>query len=129
MTKLFDLTGRVAVLTGSTKGMGLAIAKALAEAGASVVISGRDPAAAAKVAEGLGPKARGIACDVTNLDSIRRFARQARDAFGRIDILVCNAASDPPMGPLAVTPADKFDQSMIVATRHNHELIKLVAED
>ena len=77
MFNLFDMSGRVAVVTGSTKGMGLEMARALGQAGARVVISGRDTAVTEKVAAGLREQdidATGIACDIVSLDSVRSFA-------------------------------------------------------
>ena len=111
MHQLFDMSGRVAVVTGSTKGMGLAIARAIGTAGAKVVLSGRNAEAARAAAEELGRTdgitARGLRCDIGDAESVRRFAQEAHEAFGRVDALVLNAAPEAPFGSLLKqTPAD-----------------------
>jgi NAD(P)-dependent dehydrogenase (short-subunit alcohol dehydrogenase family) len=104
MHQLFDMTNRVAVVTGSTKGMGLAIARALGAAGAMIVISSRSEETAKATADQLhkteGINAKGIGCDITDIDSVRRFAKQTQEAFGRVDALVLNAAGVPPLGSI-----------------------------
>jgi len=100
---LFDLTGRAAIVTGSTRGIGLAIVTALAEAGARVVVSSRKADACEAVAQGLrerGLDAIAIACHVGRDDQLERLVQSTRTAFGAIDILVCNAAVSPHFGPL-----------------------------
>src|SRR5882757_8462619 len=85
MNQLFDMSNRVAVVTGSTKGMGLAIARALGAAGAKIVISSRSEETAKATADQLheteGITAEGIGCDITDIDSVRRFAIQTQEAF------------------------------------------------
>ena len=91
--KLFDLTGKVAVVTGGNGGIGLGMAKGLAQAGASVVVAARNAeksAAAVAELEGLGAKSGFIALDVADPDSCRAMVR-VLDGFGRLDILVNNA--------------------------------------
>ncbi len=90
----FDLTGLTAVVTGSTRGLGRAFAQALAEAGANVVIVGRDASRAAAVSDeirALGVGSLGVAADVTSRDDVERLLEQTVDTFGRADILVNNA--------------------------------------
>jgi len=90
----FDLTGRTAVVTGSTRGLGRAFAQALAEAGANVVIVGRDASEAVAVSDEirtLGVASLGVAADVTSRDDVERLLEQTVDEFGRADILVNNA--------------------------------------
>lgn len=90
----FDLTGRTAVVTGSTRGLGRAFAQALAEAGANVVIVGRDASEAAAVSEEirtLDVASLGVAADVTSRDDVERLLEQTVNEFGRADILVNNA--------------------------------------
>ena len=92
--KLFDLTGKVAVVTGGNGGIGLGMAKGLAQAGASVVVAARNAeksAAAVAELEGLGAKCGFIALDVADPDSCRAMVRGVLDGFGRLDILVNNA--------------------------------------
>ena len=86
-----DLTGRVAVVTGATRGIGRATANALAEAGATVVVTGRDGAAADAVAKELGPAARGYALDVSDFDAVGAVFRTIATDLGQIDALVANA--------------------------------------
>jgi 3-oxoacyl-[acyl-carrier protein] reductase len=86
-----DLSGRVALVTGSTRGIGHAIATALAAAGASVAVVGRDRARAEEVAGQLGGPARGFACDVTDVAAVTALIEATESAFGSLDILVNNA--------------------------------------
>jgi len=88
---LFDLTGRTALVTGSTRGIGRAIAEALAGAGARVAIAGRDAARAEEVAKAIGRDAAGFACDVSDTASVTALVESVEKAFGQIDILVNNA--------------------------------------
>ena len=86
-----DLTGRTALVTGSTRGIGRAIAEALAGAGARVAIVGRDTARAEEVAKAIGRDAAGFACDVSDTASVTALVESVEKAFGQIDILVNNA--------------------------------------
>ena len=92
--ELFDLTGKVAVVTGGNGGIGLAMARGLAQAGAALVIAGRNPeknAAAVRELEGLGAQAAAIEADVTLEQACRTLVERAVARFGRLDILVNNA--------------------------------------
>lgn len=94
MTDAKPLAGRVAVVTGGTRGIGLAIARLLADDGASVVVSGRDPGrleSAAKELEALGASALAVAADAAKREDADRVVEAARERFGRIDVLVNNA--------------------------------------
>lgn len=86
-----DLSGKVAVVTGSTRGIGRAVAEALAQAGATVGIVGRDKAKADEVAQAIGNGAKGFAADVTNTETVTKLIEDAEKEFGGIDILVNNA--------------------------------------
>jgi len=86
-----DLTGRTALVTGSTRGIGRAIAETLAGAGARVAVVGRDAGRAEEAARAIGHDAAGFACDVTDIASITALVESVEKAFGRIDILVNNA--------------------------------------
>jgi 3-oxoacyl-[acyl-carrier protein] reductase len=88
---IIDLTGRTAFVTGSTRGIGLAIARALHGAGAKVAIVGRDQSRAESVAAELGPRSFGVACDVAQADQVVRAIAAAEAALGPVDILVNNA--------------------------------------
>jgi 3-oxoacyl-[acyl-carrier protein] reductase len=88
------LAGKVAIVTGGSRGIGLAIARLLAEDGASVVVSGRDAArldAAVKELEALGAPALGVAADAAQREDVERLIEAARERFGRIDVVVNNA--------------------------------------
>jgi NAD(P)-dependent dehydrogenase (short-subunit alcohol dehydrogenase family) len=92
--ELFDLTGRVAVVTGTSRGLGQYFARALAKAGADLVLTSRDPKHLRNFEaeiQSLGRRTFSAELDVRNLDSIRKMAASAEAAFGHIDILVNNA--------------------------------------
>lgn len=99
-TSLFNLKGRVALVTGGSKGIGKAIARGFAEAGADVVISARHEdelhSAAADIRHGLETGVATIVADMTRRDEVKRLAESSLHAFGRIDILVSNAGSNQP---------------------------------
>lgn len=100
MTTLFDLSGRVALVTGATQGLGLAIAQALAGHGAQVLVSDHDAAACERTATALraqGHEARAIAADLAVPAQVQALCDAAQD----VDVLVCNAGIQGPAGPLA----------------------------
>src|SRR6201988_4192105 len=99
----FDLTGQVAVITGSSRGIGRASAELLAQLGARVVISSRKADACHEVAEGIkkaGGEAHVIACNISRHDEVKALIEGTTKHYGRLDILVCNAAVNPYYGPL-----------------------------
>lgn len=111
----FNLEGKVAIITGSSKGIGKAIAKAFAECGAIVVISSRKQDACEDVVsefKTLGLKAIAIECHVGDADSRKSLAEKTIDQCGGIDILVNNAASNPIYGPIEDASLDAFDKIM-----------------
>lgn len=115
MSKLFDLTGKVAVITGSTKGIGKAIAEEYAKAGAKVVISSRKADACEKVANELkeqGFDALPIPCHVGDKAQLQNLVDKTLEAWGKIDILVCNAATNPVYGPTHDVSDEAFDKIM-----------------
>lgn len=125
----FNLKGKVAIITGSSKGIGKAIAKALAEQGAQVVISSRsqeacDEVAAAFTDEGL--KAVGIACHIGKEDQRKNLVNKTIEAFGRIDILINNAAINPVFGPIEDVDPEIFDKIMDVNVKAPWSLSNLV---
>ena len=105
MAELFDLSGRVAIVTGATKGIGRALVEGLAGAGASVVVSSRKQelceAVAAEVAAATGRSAMGLACHMGEWDGIPAFVDGVYDRFGRVDVVVNNAGINPAPTPLA----------------------------
>jgi NAD(P)-dependent dehydrogenase (short-subunit alcohol dehydrogenase family) len=126
---LFDLAGKVAVITGATKGIGLGIANQMAAHGARIIVSSRTQADCEKIAADIGTTygrgaaiAKGIACDLDKLQDIQDFAKQAAQAFGAIDILVCNAAVLAFIGPSSETPPAQFDRILTRNTHHNFRL-------
>jgi len=113
----FNLEGKVAIITGSSKGIGKAIAKAFAECGATVVISSRNQDACEEVVsefKDLGLKAVAIACHVGDADSRKKLAEKTIAECGGIDVLVNNAATNPVYGPIEEAPLDAFDKIMNV---------------
>lgn len=134
MKNLFDLTGKVAIVTGSSRGIGKASAEALAAHGAKVVISSRkqdacDEVAAAINAEHGDGTAIAIAASISDKAALERLVVETRAAFGRIDILVCNAASNPYYGPLAGIEDDQFRKILDNNVLSNHWLIQQVAPE
>jgi NAD(P)-dependent dehydrogenase (short-subunit alcohol dehydrogenase family) len=117
---LFDLTGKVALITGATRGIGLAIAEEMARAGAEVVVSSNEEEACARVAAGLrgaGLQASGAPCDVASRNALERLVAQVLAHHGRIDILVCNAGIQPAHGALHERTDEDWDATMTVNLR------------
>jgi dehydrogenase/reductase SDR family member 4 len=126
---MFDLKGQVAVVTGSTRGIGKAIAHALGQAGAMVVISSRRQEACEAVASEFraeGLEVMALACHVGHRDQLQGLVDQTMTAWGRIDILVCNAATNPVYGPMAEISDDAFDKIMGTNVRSVFQLCNMV---
>lgn len=125
----FDLTGKVAIVTGSSKGIGLSIAKGLAESGAKVVISSRNQDAVDVVAEEfnkIGLEAVGIACHIGDSSQREALVVKTVEKYGSIDILVNNAAINPYYGPLEASDEQVFDKIMDVNVKAPWLLSNLV---
>ena len=111
----FDLTGKVAVITGSSRGIGRSSAELLAKLGARVVISSRKVDACQEVAEGIrkaGGDAHVIPCNISRREEVEVLIKGAMLHYGKIDILVCNAAVNPYYGPLLDIKDEAFDKIM-----------------
>ncbi|MBI1186806.1 MAG: glucose 1-dehydrogenase [Alphaproteobacteria bacterium] len=132
MANLFDLTGKSALITGSSKGIGKAIAHRLAEHGANVVISSRK----ADVCDAVRDEINGlvgrnaaisIPANIASKEALEHLVAETNKAFGKIDILVCNAASNPYFGPMGGMQDEQFDKILKNNIVSNHWLINMVA--
>ncbi|MDP6563936.1 MAG: SDR family oxidoreductase [Alphaproteobacteria bacterium] len=126
---LFDLSGKVAVITGSTKGIGRAIAEAMAEHGAKVVISSRKADLCDEITAGInaaGGEAIAVPCNISHQDQIDNLIAKTREKWGRIDILVCNAGVNPFYGSALDIPESAFDKTLDVNVKSNLELCRQV---
>jgi NAD(P)-dependent dehydrogenase (short-subunit alcohol dehydrogenase family) len=129
---LFDLSGKVAVVTGSSRGIGRAIAERLAEHGAKVVVSSRKAEACKEVADAINKKhgkdrAIVVPANISSKDDLKNLVEEADRKFGKIDILVCNAASNPYFGPLGGIQDDQFRKILDNNILSNHWLAQLVS--
>jgi NAD(P)-dependent dehydrogenase (short-subunit alcohol dehydrogenase family) len=132
MPSLFDLEGQVAVVTGSSRGIGKAIAHRMAEHGAQVVISSRKQdaceEAAAEINAALGREAA-VACaaNISSKEALQGLADFALQRFGQVTALVCNAASNPYFGPMAGIADEQFVKILMNNVVSNHWLIQMLA--
>ena len=128
---LFSLAGTVAVITGSSRGIGKAIAERMAEHGAKVVISSRKPEPCSEVAGAINARhgadtAISIPANISSKDELKHLVDATTAQLGKVDILVCNAASNPYYGPLAGITDDQFRKILENNVIANHWLISFV---
>ncbi|MGH6816648.1 MAG: SDR family NAD(P)-dependent oxidoreductase [Hyphomicrobiaceae bacterium] len=129
MPNPFALTGRIAVVTGSSRGIGRAIAETMADLGAKVVVSSRKADACEAVAAGIrarGGEAIVVPCNISQRSDVETLVRSTLDRWGRIDALVANAAVNPVYGPLAKLDDAAFDKIMSANVRSTLWLANLV---
>jgi NAD(P)-dependent dehydrogenase (short-subunit alcohol dehydrogenase family) len=121
-TSPFNLTGKVAVVTGSSRGIGRASAELLARMGAKVVVSSRKAEACQEVVDGIrkdGGDAHVIACNISRRNEVEALVNGTVSHYGKIDILVCNAAVNPYYGPLLDITDEAFDKIMGANVKSN----------
>jgi NAD(P)-dependent dehydrogenase (short-subunit alcohol dehydrogenase family) len=126
---MFDLTGQVAVVTGSTKGIGRAIVEEMARAGAKVVVSSRKGEACEEVAAAIvkeGHEAVAIPCHIGRREDCEALFAKTREKWGKIDTLICNAAINPYYGPMTKLSDEVFTKVMETNVRSNLWLANLV---
>ena len=124
----FDLKGKVAIITGASKGIGESMAQILAEAGAKVIVSSRKQEAVDEVANALkaqGYEATGIACHVGEMSQLKNLVEKTIEIYGGVDIIINNAATNPVFGPVVNTDESAFDKIMQVNVKAPFELAKL----
>jgi len=128
---LFDLAGKTAIITGSSRGIGRAIAERMAEHGANVVISSRKPGPCEEVANSIN-QARGrkaaiaVPANISSKEELQNLFNDTMREFGKVDIVVCNAASNPHYGPMSTIADDAFRKVMDNNVLANHWLIQMV---
>ena len=130
---MFDLTGKTAIITGSSKGIGKSIAMQMALQGANVVVSSRKTEICEETAQGINDackdsngKAIVIPCNISDKTALQLLVDETVNQFGQIDILVCNAATNPYFGSIQDIPEDAFDKVMNNNIKSNHLLCQMV---
>lgn len=127
---LFDLKGKVAIVTGSTRGIGEAIVYRFAEHGAKVVVSSRKADSCEKVAGEINAKypdsAIAVPCNISDKADLQRLVDTTMEKWGKVDVLVCNAAVNPYFGPSKDIPDEAFDKIMSSNVKSNHWLSHMV---
>jgi NAD(P)-dependent dehydrogenase (short-subunit alcohol dehydrogenase family) len=129
MSSLFDLTGKVALVTGSSRGIGRAIAERMAEHGAKVIVSSRKLDACEEVVSGIRERrgeATAVTCNIASKEDLENLVLKSRQVYGGIDVLVCNAAVNPHYGASQEIPDSAFDKVMNSNIRSNHWLCQMV---
>lgn len=128
LSSVFSLAGKVALVTGASKGIGFEIAETFAAAGAKVVLSSRNQNTLDEMAKKLrnqGYETVGIACNVGHLDDLSPLVEKTIAQYGQLDVLVNNAATNPVFGPIHETSLEAFDKIMGVNVKAAFELSRL----
>ena len=136
-SNLFDLTNKVALITGSSKGIGRAIAEEMARHGAKVVISSRKSDICEEVADAINAEvaadpnnstggAVSIPANISHKEELQRLVDTTREKLGKIDVLICNAAVNPYYGSMQDLPDEAFDKILGVNIKSNHWLVNMV---
>lgn len=131
---LFDLSGRTAVITGSSRGIGRAIAERLAQHGANVVVSSRSQEACQATADAINHaghrgNAVAVAANISSKEALQSLVERSRESFGRIDILVCNAATNVHFGSMSGITDEQFRKILDNNILSNHWLIQKVVPE
>jgi NAD(P)-dependent dehydrogenase (short-subunit alcohol dehydrogenase family) len=131
---LFDMTGKIVVITGSSRGIGKAIAEEMAVHGAKVVVSSRKADACDLVTDAINAKhgagtAITIPANISSKESLQNLVDETRKAFGKIDVLVCNAASNPYYGPMAGISDEQFTKILTNNIIANNWLISMAVPE
>ncbi|MFT5932522.1 SDR family NAD(P)-dependent oxidoreductase [Hyphomonas sp.] len=127
---LFDLSGKSAIITGSSRGIGRAIAEAMADQGAKVTISSRKPGPCQEVADAINKKhgddtAIAVPANISSKDELQAMVDATNKAFGKVDVVVCNAAANPYYGPMEGITDDQFEKVLQNNIISNHWLIQM----
>ena len=129
----FDMTGKVAIITGSSRGIGQAIAEEMADHGAKVVITSRNIGPCEDVAARINAKHPGaaiaVASSLSSKESLQAMVDAGRAAYGKVDVLVCNAASNPHYGPMGTITDEQFRKTLDHNIIAQHWLIQMVAPE